>query len=64
MLKHLTKKGYWAASMDVGAMPNDKDGYHVCEIHPADQYGTAAKRAYVQLINSEINPEFILPKDF
>ena len=37
MLKHLTKKGYWAASMDVGAMPNDKDGYHVCEIHQADQ---------------------------
>ena len=23
--------------MDVGAMPNGKDGYHVCEIHPADQ---------------------------
>ena len=37
MLKHLAKKGYWAASMDVGAMPNGKDGYHVCEIHPADQ---------------------------
>ena len=25
MLKHLAKKGYRAASMDVGAMPNGKD---------------------------------------
>ena len=37
MMKHLAKKGYRAAWMDVGAMPNGKDGYHICEIHPADQ---------------------------
>ena len=29
-------------------------------IHYKNPYGTAAKRAYVQLIDSGINPEFIL----
>ena len=32
-------------------------------IHYKNPYGTAAKRAYVQLIDSGINPDFILPKD-
>ena len=32
-------------------------------IHYKNPYGTAAKRAYVQLIDSGINPEFILPID-
>ena len=37
MLKSLAQKGWVACSMDVGAAPRGKDGYHAIEIHPRDQ---------------------------
>eukprot|EP01050_Picozoa_sp_SAG11_P025028 SAG11_NODE_5515_length_1538_cov_11.574705_1_plen_209_part_00 len=36
-LKSLAQQGWVACSMDVGAAPAGKDGYHAVEIHPADQ---------------------------
>jgi hypothetical protein len=37
LLKSLARKGHYACSMDVGAQPTGKDGYHACQIHPTHQ---------------------------
>ena len=37
LLKSLARKGHYACSMDVGALPTSKDGYHACQIHLGHQ---------------------------
>ena len=37
MLRSLAQKGDFASSMDVGAAPAGRDGYHAVEIHVKDQ---------------------------
>ena len=37
LLQSLAQKGWVGCSMDVGAAPTGKDGYHAIQIHPAHQ---------------------------